>query len=215
MTNPRKTVIFDLGGVLLNWQPLKLLRELLPHRVSDDATAAALGAQVFESFTPTSDWALFDRGQIEPPLLAQRIAARTGLAVADVRSVIDAIPHHLQPLPHSVALLAELAAQPAPLRPRLLFLSNMPKPYARHMQAAHGFFAHFEDGLFSGDVAVMKPETEMWLLADQRFGVAHGQTMFLDDHEGNVLAARAHGWRALQFHSAGQVRPELMRWLLS
>jgi putative hydrolase of the HAD superfamily len=165
--------------------------------------------------TPTSDWALFDRGQIEPPLLAQRIAARTGLAPADVRSVIDAIPLHLQPLPQSVALLAELACLPPSTRPRLLFLSNMPRPYARHMQAAYGFFAHFEDGLFSGDVAVMKPEGEMWRLADQRFGLAHGHTMFLDDHEGNVLAARAHGWQAIQFHTPEQVRPELMPWLLA
>jgi putative hydrolase of the HAD superfamily len=201
----KRQVVWDFGGVLFHWQPSQLLRELLPHRVGNDEEARRLGAQIFESFTPNSDWANFDRGVIEPPALAERIAARTGLALADVARVIAAIPGHLQAIAASVALLAELRAAGH----ALFFLSNMPKPYARELERLNPFIAWFADGVFSGDCGLMKPEAPMFALADQRFGLRHAHTLFLDDHAGNIEAARAHGWQALQFVNAAQVRAEL------
>ena len=106
--SPQKTVIFDLGGVLLHWQPLTLLQHLLPQHAPHHAGAQALAQQLFQGFDPGSDWALFDRGQIEPDALAQRIAARTGLKVLEVQAVIEAIPPHLATLEGTEALLHEL-----------------------------------------------------------------------------------------------------------
>ena len=73
----------------------------------DDASAAQLEREIFEGYG--GDWADFDRGCIEVPELVQRIASRTGLAPADVRRVVDAVPGELQPLPDTVALLRRLS----------------------------------------------------------------------------------------------------------
>jgi len=70
-------VVFDLGGVLLHWQPLALLKQVLPQHASDRSGAQALAAQIFQGFDPGSDWALFDLGQISPEALARR-AFRVG-----------------------------------------------------------------------------------------------------------------------------------------
>lgn len=204
--NARKTVIFDLGGVLLHWQPLTLLQQLLPHHAPDTAGAQALARQLFQGFDPGSDWALFDLGQIEPDALARRIAVRTGLPEGDVRAVIAAIPPHLTTLEGTEALLHELRAQGH----RLCFLSNMPAPYADHLLREKPFFSAFEQGLFSAQVQQIKPEPAIYALAVERFGLQGQDVWFIDDVQRNLDAGWAFGWSGVRFESAGQVRARLV-----
>lgn len=200
---PPAAVVFDFGGVLFDWSPPVLLQQVLPHRVGSHAAGAALAQDFFQGYG--GDWLEFDRGTVQPDALAQRIAARTGLAEAEVRAVMDAVPQHLAPLQESVALLEALHAAGWPL----YFLSNMPAPYADHLERTHGFIARFADGVFSARVQAVKPDRDIFEIAAQRFGHAPGRLLFLDDVLHNVQAAQAAGWRALHFQGAAQARAEL------
>lgn len=198
-------VVFDFAGVLFHWQPLELLKRELPMHAADDASARRLAEDIFQGYG--GDWADFDRGQVEVPELVQRIAARTGLGAAEVRTVVDAVPAELQPLPDTVRLLRRLhrAGQ------RLHFLSNMPRPYAEHLQAVHDFVGCFESGVFSAQVGLIKPQPEIYALAAQHFGVPASQLLFIDDVADNVEAARRAGWQALHFVDAAACEAELHR----
>ena len=196
-------LVFDFGGVLFRWTPHEFMQRLLPVRAPDEAAAERLTKQFFQGFT--GDWAAFDRGTIGAPELAQRIVRRTGLSRAEVDRVIDAVPHELQPLPDSVALLARLRERGH----RLFFLSNMPAPYADHLEAAHPFVGWFEAGVFSSRVGLIKPEPAMFALAERRFGVGGDALLFIDDVAQNVEAAKAAGWQAVLFESAAQLEAEL------
>jgi putative hydrolase of the HAD superfamily len=200
-----KAVVFDFGAVLFQWRPLDLLRQVVPALAPDEAAARALAAQVFESFTPHSDWARFDLGQVDEATLAARIGARIGVPAAQVRRIVDAIPPHLQPKPDTVALLGRLRQAGH----RLFYLSNMPVPYAAHLERENPFIADFADGIFSGRVGLMKPHDAIFELAERRFGLDPAQTVFIDDHAGNVQAARRRGWQALQFADAAQCGRDL------
>lgn len=199
------TVVFDLGAVLLNWQPLQLLRQCVPELAPDDEAARALAAQVFQGFGPASDWARFDLGRVDEGELADRIGARLGVGAAAVRRIIDAVPGHLQPMPQSVALLHALRDAGH----RLFYLSNMPAPYAAHLERERAFMAAFADGIFSARVGLMKPDTAIFELAETRFALDGAATLFIDDHDANVQAARRRGWQALQFVGADAARAEL------
>ncbi len=206
-----RAVVFDLGGVLLHWRPLELLQQSVPELAPDEAAARALAPRIFESFEPGSDWAAFDLGLVEPDELASRIATRLGVADAAIRRVIEAIPAHLQPMADSTALLPALRRAGH----RLLFLSNMPRPYADHLEVAHAFFGHLEGGVFSGRVGLMKPDPAIFHLVVERFGIEPTDTLFVDDHAGNVQAARSLGWQALHFTDAPSCATALRRdgWL--
>ncbi len=201
-SSPRHFV-FDFGGVLFNWQPHELLRRTLPRQASDDASARHWVEQVFQNYA--GDWGEFDRGTVSPSELVQRIAQRTGLAAADVRGMVDAVPAELQPLSASVALLARLRHAGH----RLFYLSNMPLPLAEHLERSHDFLAWFETGVFSSRVRHIKPEPAIYALAERRFGVPAASLMFIDDTERNVHAARAAGWNALHFVDATTCEAEL------
>jgi putative hydrolase of the HAD superfamily len=200
-----RAVVFDFGAVLFQWKPLDLLRHTVPELAADEAAARALAAQIFESFTPASDWALFDLGQLDEAALATRIARRTGATEPQVRRVIDAIPPHLVAQPASVALFRELKAAGH----RMFYLSNMPAPYATSLERHNDFIAEFDDGIFSGRVGLMKPNAPIFELAVQRFGLVPAHTVFIDDHAGNIEAARTLGWQGVQFQSAAQTAAAL------
>jgi putative hydrolase of the HAD superfamily len=211
MTAPRMTagtpptaVVFDFGRVVFDWQPEALLQRVLPARVDSPETAAHWVGQVFQAYQ--GDWGDFDRGVVEVPALVARIARRTGLSEAEVQAVVDAVPHALQPLPGTVALLARLREAGR----RLFFLSNMPAPYADHLERTHPFMAWFEAGVFSSRAQVNKPDAGIYAHALARFGVPAGELLFIDDHAPNVEAARALGWQAVQFADAATLERDLV-----
>lgn len=193
---PQQKIVFDFAGVLFHWVPTALMQRELPRHATDKASAEHWVAHFFQSYS--GDWAEFDRGTVEPEALVRRIAARTGLAEAEVWRVVNAIPLELSPMPDSVALVRALHAAGRPLH----FLSNMPGPYARHLSATHEFLRCFQSGLYSADVKLIKPEPAIFELAAKHFDAAPQDLLFLDDHAENVRVARSLGWDAVHFTSA-------------
>ena len=57
----------------------------------------------------------------------------------------------------------------------LYFLSNMPEPYALHLESTHEFFSRFTDGVFSSRVKLIKPEPEIFEVATKRFDIEPSQ----------------------------------------
>jgi putative hydrolase of the HAD superfamily len=190
-------IVFDFAGVVFDWQPADLVRQHLPRHAPDAGAAQAAVLAVFEGFG--GDWAQFDRGLIEPDDLVRRIVARTGYDAAGVAALVRAIPHALAPRADTAQLLAQLRAAGAALH----FLSNMPRPYADHLDRTHpALMQHFDSGLYSGHVELIKPEPAIYARAVERFGVPAHRLLLIDDMPANVEAARRHGWQALQFTGA-------------
>lgn len=201
----RYTVIFDFGGVLLHWQPLDLLQQIVPQQAPDAARAKQLADLLFQSFVPGGDWSEFDRGGLSIDALTPRLARRSGLSEAEVKAVIDAIPGHLQAQADTVALLGRLHAAGH----RLCFLSNMPAPYADYLDRTQAFIRQFEQGIYSSRIGLVKPQAEIFRHAQQVFAVPPDQCLFIDDHPANVQQARDCGWHALQFTGAAQCAEQL------
>lgn len=188
--------VFDFARVLFDWQPDALVRRTMPELATDDQQAAAIATQVFQGYA--GDWSDFDRGTVSAAEIVDRTVTRTGLPVAAVQALIDAIPDALVPLPDTVALAERLRRPQVPM----FFLSNMPAPYADELDRRHAFVRAFNDGIYSGRVGLIKPEPAIFALAAGRFGVASEELVFLDDHPANVRAAIDAGWNALHFTDA-------------
>ncbi|RZS53043.1 HAD family hydrolase [Sphaerotilus mobilis] len=199
----KKHLIFDFGAVVFRWQPVDLLREVLPAHASDADAARALAERIFKGYTDA--WGRFDHGTIEVPELVEALAVQSGLSAAEMQRLVDAVPAALEPLPDTVAWLDRLRAAGH----RLFYLSNMPAPFADQLEARHAFLGHFESGVFSGRVQLAKPDAAIFRLALERFGIAAEDTVFFDDHPANVDAARALGLHAVLFQNAAQAEADL------
>lgn len=200
---PSMKIVFDFGGVLFRWQPLQMLQRELPLHATDTVATQRLAEGIFQGYG--GDWGEFDRGTLAVPELVRRIAVRTGLREHEVQTVVDAVPRELQPIPETVALLRRLRDDGR----RLFYLSNMPHPYADHLEREHAFVDWFEAGVFSARVRQIKPQPEIFELAAQRFQADPAQLVFIDDVPGNVQAARQCGWNALHFVDAADCECQL------
>jgi putative hydrolase of the HAD superfamily len=194
-------VVWDLGAVLLRWRPAAMLARLLPQDIQAESDAARWAVEIFQH----SDWHAFDRGTVSVPDLVDRIARRTGLQAAQAQAVVDAVPAELEPMPDSVAVLDALHRAGH----RQHYLSNMPAPYAQHIESAHGFFGRFVSGLFSSRVHLIKPEPALFALAQREFGLAGAPVLFIDDLAANVAAAEGFGWKGLHFTSPAALAAQI------
>ena len=163
-----------------------------------------MAVQFFQNYG--GDWGLFDQGLIGADEVIRRIAARTGWPQGDVEAVVRAVPDELLPIPGTVVLIRDLRAAGHTLH----FLSNMPEPYADHLSAAYPLGEWFESGLFSGRVKQIKPNAEIFAMAERQFGAQPQDLLFIDDHPANIDAALSRDWQAFLFSDAASARRELV-----
>jgi 2-haloacid dehalogenase len=77
-------------------------------------------------------------------------------------------------------------------------------------QEAH-LFDRFRDIIVSGDEKLMKPDPAIYALALERFALAPGEAVFIDDVQANVDSAKANGFVAHHFLDAATLRADLAR----
>jgi putative hydrolase of the HAD superfamily len=202
-------IVFDFGAVLFTWQPGLLIQTHFPELAGTQEQRSALAHAVFGH----ADWHDFDRGVLSAAEVSGRTAKRLGLHESTLRALVDGIGEHLQPMPGSVDVLAQLRAmrdQPVSTL-RLYYLSNMPMPYARVLEHKHAFISWFDGGIFSGDVQHIKPEPEIYALLERRYQLEPSQTLFIDDLASNVAHAQSRGWHGIHFESAWQLKSQLQQ----
>ena len=109
-------------------------------------------------------------------------------------------------LDSTVQVLAELKAAGMPC----YALSNMEPDAFAVRRARFGFMKWFDGHVISGLEGVAKPDPRIFGILLQRHGLKPASTVFVDDQERNVAAARALGITALHFRSAPQLSQDLL-----
>ena len=198
-------VVFDFGIVLFSWQPEEVVAEVFHEFVTPERSAGQLRDALFGRHFDQPEWLAFDGGSIEPAACAQRMADRTQLPLELVVRLIDLVPERLLPNKPMLELMESLRADGH----TLYFLSNMPVPYARILEARHTFVRAFTDGVFSGDVKLVKPNPAIFRTLFERTGIEPGQSVFIDDHLPNVEASRALGMAAVHYENASDTAAAL------
>lgn len=193
-----KALIFDIGNVLLRWEPQALFRQLLP----DDAAV-----EHFMDEIGFADWNhTFDGGVPWPEGVASHTARfphRAELLDAYHRRWHETIVGPVEGMPE---LLAELAAAGTPL----YAITNFSEPRFSETLARYPFLSSsFRDIVVSGVERMTKPEPEIFQLCLARNGLRAGDTIFIDDLTKNVAAARALGMDGIVFTDAVALRASL------
>ena len=197
-TNGRPTaVVFDLGGVLLDWNPRHLYRKLFDDEAEMDR---------FLSEVCTMEWHhAHDLGvppeQTVPPLVA---------AHPEYAEMIHAWPERSEemlagPIEESVEILRSLKQAGVPV----YALTNMETWTYPGRRERYDFLGWFDGTLVSGFEGVAKPDRRVFELLFARFGLSPEATLFIDDSPKNVAAARAAGMQAIEFDSPAQLRQDL------
>jgi len=192
-----KNVIFDLGGVVIEWNPDRILDAYY----TDPETRAIMKKQMFQH----PDWLELDRGTMHETELLERLGIRTGRPATELNGLFQAVRESLHTKPETVALLEKLHARGVPL----YCLSNISSDIFKYLRERHSFWGVFRGIVISGDLKMIKPEPEIFHFLLQRYELAAAETVFVDDNAPNVEAARALGIQTVWFKNARQCEIEI------
>ena len=192
----KTAILFDLGGVLVDWDPRYLYRQAFPEAEME----------FFLANVCTGSWNLtMDAGRPFAETIPERQAAWPAYreAIGWWQTRWDEMLKG--PIPGTVALLAELKAKGHPL----FALTNWSAETFPAARRRFEFLAWFQDIVVSGEVGLVKPDPAIFRLAAKRCGLRPEATLFIDDVKANVDAARALGFDAIQFMGAEPLRQDL------
>lgn len=201
---PVKAVVFDLGGVLIDWDPRYLYRKLL-----DDEAAV----EEFLATVCTPEWnAEQDRGRPFAEGVAELVERHPAHAAA-ITAFHERWPEMLGgAVGSSVEVLAELRAAGVPV----YALTNWSAETFGIARERFEFLEWFDGLLVSGEERMIKPDPAIFRLLLDRFGLDPAATFYVDDSEPNVEAAGRLGFDAVRFTTPAQLRRDLeARGLLS
>lgn len=184
-------VVFDIGGVLAQWNPGHWFRE----RFGEE-----LGPQVFAASAMGSPlWGdQVDRGAVtEADFLARRREEHPQLA-AELTITENEWWDILRPIGETAALAHRLKAAGY----RVYYLSNYPEKSFGYLRSIMPVFGEMDGGVASWEIHSIKPEPEIYRTLLERYGLRAEETVFADDSPANIQAAKDLGFYAWRFDGA-------------
>jgi 2-haloacid dehalogenase len=204
MPDTRPTVVvFDLGGVLVDWNPRYLYRTMF------DGDHAAMERFLAEVCTPAWNDEQ-DRGRPWDEACALLVRDHP-----DKRALIEAWPSRFDetmagPIAGTVEILAELRARDVPL----YALSNWSAETFPRALARFPFLQWFRGTVISGALRLAKPDAPIFRHLLDTYQLQARDTVFIDDAPRNVEAAASLGMHAVRFTDAASLRAALVDLML-
>lgn len=194
-----KTIIFDIGNVLVHFGWKKMYEEVF-----------GLEGAELERFADATvrhqAWVDLDEGIITTEEAKEAYAKE----VPEYREYIDRIYKEMDKMlvqfDYAIPWIKELKERGY----RIYILSNWSKPaYDACKDTALSFLSFVDGAVFSYKELMIKPNKKIYELICSRYDINPSEAVFLDDSEPNIIAAREFGLHAIHFHSYEQGRKEL------
>jgi 2-haloacid dehalogenase len=195
---PLNAFIFDLGKVIVDWNPGYLLHEI----VQDEAQLKFLVDEVLDL-----EWfRSVDAGYPLSKAIAERSKVYPEYADA-MQLYVDRWPETIRGFfEGTLEIVRELHASGTPL----YVLSNWAGETWARVEQNFAFLEFFDDVIISGHVGMAKPNDAIFKMARDQFNVDPAATLFIDDGLKNVDAAKGVGFQAVLFETPEKLRQDLI-----
>ena len=200
-TSNIRNVIFDLGAVLLEWNPEAVVAKAF--KDENDRTKAQKG------ILNHPDWLELDRGTLTGKQAIPRFSVRTGLTEDSVENLLDIARKSLVVKNDTLGIVKRCQAKGLDV----YCLSNMSVYSFEYVQRRYDFFKDFKGIVVSAYINMIKPEPEIFKYTLSRYELSPQQTIFIDDNEHNITVAKSMGFKAHRFVDAYSCEEEVLKLL--
>ena len=181
-------LVFDLGGVVINYNP----KEYLVERFYSERTETKLYDAVFGS----EEWHLMDLGKLSwndaSAIFMQRGEAKD--VAFEMRALLEEWTEMMTTRTATVALMRLLKKNGF----NLYYLSDMSREVF-DLISRRDFFTLFDGGVVSYEVGITKPDLEIYQILLDKYKLVPQETIFTDDLKANSAAAFETGITGIQF----------------
>ena len=190
-------VVFDIGNVLLRWNPRNLYRKAFDDEARMErflATALAMDFVAHTDTAPDFAAAVETRAEAFPEFAGElRLFHERWIETLD------------GPIDENVALLRRLKAAGRPVHA----LSNFATDKFALARAEHDFLDVFDIAVISGHVGAVKPDRRIYEILFERVGLGPEDLLFIDNSPANVRAAEALGMATIHYRPGIDLEREL------
>jgi 2-haloacid dehalogenase len=181
-----EAVIFDIGNVLMEWQPERFYDALMPRADRERMFAEADLIGMNEAI---------DKGALFQETI-YGCADRHPEWAGYIRHWYDNWIDIASPvIDHSVRLQRALRSRGVPV----FALTNFGIHSFDYAQTQYDFLAEFDRSYVSGRMGVIKPDPRIYAMVEEDCGIAPDRLLFTDDRDDNIAVASARGWRTHRF----------------
>ena len=189
-------VVFDLGGVLIHWDPRLLYRKLLP---------SAVAVEEFLNEICTPEWnARQDAGRSFPEGIAD-LTSKFPEQSSLIAAWYNRFAEMIFPMEDSIEVLRDLHQR----RVHLYALSNWGAETFDATRPMYPFLEWFRGHVISGQVGLVKPDPRIFQFLLREHNLRSAEVLFVDDHLPNVEAASGLGFQVIHFTAAAELRESL------
>ena len=182
-----KNIVFDFGGVMVDFDPHKYLIDLFGNR--------GLEEEVYDLTFGSREWRLLDAGRITRREANERMLQRAKAVGRgfEVEGVLDDWMHILRPRLRMLELVRRLKNHGY----CVYYLSNIPQDVLE-LLTERGVLTQFDGGVASCEVQVNKPDPQIYKALLKKYQLKASECIFIDDRLENVQAAFALGFAGIQ-----------------
>lgn len=191
-----KNIIFDIGNVLLSFQPEEYLDLYYNENLRND-----LMAIIFSS----DAWADLDFGKITIDDAIKQLTSQYPQYTNEIHFVLSTWTNMLIPIEKNINIAYKLKEKGY----SLYLLSNFHQEAFEEVFHKYDFFKLFDGKIISGFEHVVKPEKEIYQLLINRYHLEESQSIFIDDMLANIHTANDLGIQGVHLHYLCNLEEEL------
>ena len=190
-----KNIVFDIENVLFGYTPNHILNQLLPESKYHE--------EYLEHFINHQIWQDLDRGIINENALIDMLETKIPDPNLEdnLQLITDNFIYHLHLINESRVLFLNLKK-----RYPIYLLSNFQAVPFSKLREIHPFLYQADGTIISAHHHLMKPEPEIYQLLLNRYNLNPEETVFTDDLEANIEAAKKEGIHGIVFKSPDQLK---------
>lgn len=194
-----KNIIFDIGRVLLEFQP----KEYLLKKYKDETLTETLHSAIFAS----SEWLDLDRGTLTNEEAVEIFSKRHKPYESHIKHIMEDWHTLLHPIEGTVKLMEQLKQNGC----RIILLSNFHLNAFEKVYEQYPFFKLADDMVISSKINMLKPSKEIYKYMLSTLDLIPEECLFIDDTPANVEAAAQLNISSIQFISPEQLKKELTK----
>lgn len=194
-----ENIVFDIGNVLLRWDPLWIVTQAFPNANNH----TSLAQKLFKS----DAWRDLNRGIVTEQELITHYHQQLHIDILDLTNAFQIVKQSLIPLAGSLELLERLAKAGFPL----YALTDNTHAIVAYLKQQYNFWQYFKGIVVSAEIGHLKPEAEIYQHLLSSYKLAPHQTLFFDDWLANVKGAQNCGMHAIVFSNAEQCKMDLQK----
>jgi 2-haloacid dehalogenase len=195
-----KAIIFDIGGVLLKWDPTRVFQCYFPGQ-----------SQAIGNFLAEIDFFEWNTHQDKGRTFAEGIALHSAKFPQYAHLIQAYFDHYEDSITGAITGTADIAQTLKEKGYPLFCLSNWSAETFPRVRPKYPFFDLFDDIILSGEVKLNKPDPAIFNLLLNKIGYSAPECILIDDSQPNIEAARELGFVTIHFSSPEQLQTELQR----